>query len=338
MLAFHRHSRLAHILLIVLLVVALGIAFLAGVRTYRALLLLDSAQSSGMAETSLIRAWMTLSYVASSYGVATNELRRELNLALDIPDNATLWAIAEAKSLRPFTYLGQVQGAIARISARSPPEAAPADEPDGWLDRLSDTFLSAILVYGYPALGLTMLLGAIGLPVPTGLSTTVAGSLAGQGRLDWGVAVALVVTASTFGDVIAYAIGRALPPRFLERRGRWLGYTPKNRARIEALFAKWGLVTVLITRTFASHLSSVASLLAGFSRYGVASFFIYSMIGRILWTGVYFGLGYAVGTDFEAASSFLGWMSVSLVAAAVATSTGFLLYRGRRLDETDTTK
>lgn len=156
MLAFHRHGRLAHILLIVLLVVALGVAFLAGARTYRALLLLQSAQSSGMAETSSIRAWMTLSYVASSYGVATNELRRELNLTPDISDNATLWAIAEAESLQPFAYLSDVQGAIARISARSPPEAAPANEPGGWLDRLSNTFLSAILVYGYPALGLTM--------------------------------------------------------------------------------------------------------------------------------------------------------------------------------------
>ncbi len=313
-----------------LLAAALAITSLAGMRAYRTLLLLNSAQGSGMVETSSIRAWMTLSYVASIYGVTTNQLRRELNLAPNMPDDATLWAIAEEKSHAPFAYLSDVQNAIARISARSPLESAPADEPGGWLDRLSDSFLSAILIYGYPALGLTMLLGAIGLPVPTGLSTTVAGSLAGQGRLDWGLAVALVVVASTLGDLIAYAIGRGLPPGFLERRGRWFGYTPKSRARIEALFAKWGLATVLITRTFASHLSSVASLLAGFSRYAVVSFLVYSMIGRTLWTAAYFGLGYAVGTDFEAASSFLGWLSVSLVAAAVATGAGFLLYRGHR--------
>ena len=40
--------------------------------------------------------------------------------------------------------------------------------------------LAAVLIYGYSALGLTILLGSIGLPVPDGFATTVAGSLAGK--------------------------------------------------------------------------------------------------------------------------------------------------------------
>jgi membrane protein DedA with SNARE-associated domain len=50
---------------------------------------------------------------------------------------------------------------------------------------MEEQFLSALLVYGYPILGVTLLLGAVGLPLPTGLSAAVAGSLSALGRMDW---------------------------------------------------------------------------------------------------------------------------------------------------------
>ena len=69
-----------------------------------------------------------------------------------------------------------------------------------WLGTIGDQVLTALLVYGYPALGLTLLLGAIGLPLPDGVATTVAGSLASQGRIDWFWAATIAVTASVLGD------------------------------------------------------------------------------------------------------------------------------------------
>src|SRR5690606_32117502 len=122
-----------------------------------------------------------------------------------------------------------------------------------------------------------LLLGSIGLPLPTGLATSVAGAVASREGFDW-VAVVVIVGAAVAGDLAAYAIGMAVSPRFVLRHGRKFGYTQKNRARIEELFARWGVVTVLMTRTLASHLSSVASVLAGFHRFSVGAFLIYSMI------------------------------------------------------------
>ena len=238
----------------------------------------------------------------------------------------SLREIAQLKSVDVFECVRQAQSAIAELARRDvSPRAGDeaAKEPETWLDRLEATFLQAVLVYGYPALGLTLILGAFGLPVPTGLATSIAGAVARSGGLDWLVASVLVVAASVLGDLLAYALGRAIEPGVVLRHGRWLGYTPANRDRIELAFTRWGPATILVTRTFASHLSSVASLLAGFHRYAVGPFLVYSALGRVAWTAVYFGLGYLVGSNLEAATSFLENLGLTIVSGIVAAGAAY---------------
>jgi membrane protein DedA with SNARE-associated domain len=192
----------------------------------------------------------------------------------------------------------------------------------------SEDILSALLVYGYPALSLTLFLGAIGLPVPTGLATTLAGSLVAHGHLHWLAVGAIAVAASVAGDAIGYGIGRGLGRGFLERRGRWFGFTPARQARVQMLFDRWGGLTVLISRTLVSHLSSVVSLLAGLSRYRPVGFLAFAAMGRVLWTSAYLGLGYWAGNDLEAASGFLANFTGLLVSLAILMVSA-LVARGR---------
>jgi membrane protein DedA with SNARE-associated domain len=119
------------------------------------------------------------------------------------------------------------------------------------------------------------------------------------------------------GDAIAYGIGRGLSEQFLMRRGRWFGYTASRQARARALFAHWGALTVLVTRTLVSYLSSMVSLLAGISRYRLAAFLSMALLGRTLWTAAYMGLGYSIGGSFEYATDFLKNISGLLVSASV---------------------
>ena len=65
--------------------------------------------------------------------------------------------------------------------------------------REHDEILAALLVYGYSVLGLTLMLGALGMPFPSALSVVVAGSLAAQGQLSWLGAGAVVVASSVLG-------------------------------------------------------------------------------------------------------------------------------------------
>ena len=255
MIDFRSHGmhRAAFVLFILVTIPTLWFAL----RTYGSFQLLRSAYEAGAPATSSIRAWMTLSYVAGAHQIDVSALINALGLAPDTDANATLRAIAEHAGLSPFQYVERVQRAVAALVGNG--AANGATESSGWLAQFGDEVLSAMLVYGYPILGLIQLAGAIGVPVPDGVAATVAGSLTAQGRMNWIVAGIIIVVASVLGDVIGYGVGRLLSRNFLDRHGRWLGYSPARGARVERLFARWELITVFITRTFVSYLSSVAS-------------------------------------------------------------------------------
>lgn len=291
-----------------------------GLRTYGSLYLLRSAYEAGAPKTSSIRPWMTLGYITATYGASEGQLRVKLQVPPELASGASLKDLADKAGLSRSEYVKRVQRAFAELGRANGAEMN--SRPPGWLDAINDRVLTALLIYGYPALGLTLLLGSIGFPVPDGLAMTVAGALAMGGRINIGWAGAVALVASVLGDIIGYGIGRALDREVLERRGRWLGLTALRRIRVEALFERWGGLTIFITRTFASYLSSVANLLAGLSRYPFGKYLVLTFAGRFAWTSAYLGLGYAVGTDLEAASGFLTNLSAFLLCTVVLLASG----------------
>lgn len=296
-----------------------------GLRAYRSFLLLRSAYEVGAPAVSSVRGWMTLRYVAGTYHVPERGLIQRLGLPPETDSDTSLRSLAEQEGLSPFEYVQRVQQAIVDVVPARTSE--PRGESTGWLGAIGEELLVALLLYSYPALGLILLLGALGLPFPTGLSTAVAGSLAAQGRLSWLWAGTVAVTASVLGDAAGYGLGHVLGREFLERRGRWLGYTPARRAHIELLFNRWGVLTVLLSRTLVSHVSGVVNLAAGMSRYRLFAFLPFAILGRLLWTSGYLGLGYGVGGDLEAATDFLKNLTGFLVSLAILVGLGAATFR-----------
>jgi membrane protein DedA with SNARE-associated domain len=321
--AYERWRSWRRSLLVAVLIAATLASVFFALRTYGSLLLLQSARAAGTPQASSIRAWMTLPYIAERYGVPSSALRERLQLGPGTEREASLAELAQEQGMSPFAYVQRVQRAVADIPATS---AIEVPEDAGWLARTSDAALAAVLAYGYPVLGLILLLGAIGLPVPTGLSTAVAGSLIGLGSMGWLWASAVAVVASVIGDLIGYALGRLASRHALQRHGRWIGYTPARQRRVQTLFERLGGITIFLTRTLVSHLSSVVNLLAGASRYALAPFLAFTLAGRLVWTTAYLGLGYVVGAELEAAADFLANLSFLLLSLGVATVMAFILW------------
>lgn len=322
----HLRSKWARWIGAIAFAVALVSAAFFGLRTYGSFMLLRSAYAAGAPMTSSIRAWMTVQYVASAYGTSNAALIERLGLAPETDPNTSLKSIAERAGVSPSVYAKRAQRAIADLAPGGPSDIKGGNA--NWFTTISDEVLTALLVYGYPVLGLILFLGAVGLPLPDGVATTVAGSLASQGRLDWIWAAAIVVVASVLGDAAGYGLGRSLSGRILERYGRWIGYSLARRTRVQVLFDRWGSVTVFVTRTFMSYLSSVASLLAGITRFRLPKFLAVALVGRLIWTAAYMGLGYGIGHDWQAATSFLTNLSV-LIISLVALLTAGAVASGR---------
>ena len=308
--------RIAHI---VFVAATVPTAFF-GLRTYGSFLLLRSAYEAGAPMTSSIRRLDDARLCCHHVSDIQCSPDRAPRTAAGNRPNTSLKSIAEQAGVSPSAYAQRVQRAIADIAPGV--RSDRTNETSSWLGTIGDEVLTALLVYGYPVLGLTLFLGAIGFPLPDGVATTVAGSLASQGRLDWIWAATITVTASVLGDAVGYGLGRLLSREVLERHGRWFGYTPARRARVQSLFDRWGSLTVFITRTFMSYLSSVASLLAGMSRYRLSKFLAIALVGRLIWTAGYLGLGYGIGADWEAATGFLTNLSVLLLSLMLLLGAG----------------
>lgn len=311
-------------MLFALLVLAALAAVMFGLRTYRSFVLLRSAYALGAPDVGSVRPWMTLGYVAGAYRVSETALAQRLGLPPDIDPATTLVSIARAQGRSPFGHVQEIQKAISELRRLSPVSSEGLASAQ---DSLGSEFLAGLLVYGYPVLGLTLFLGALGLHLPSALVMVVAGSLAAQGRMSWLGASAVGVSGSVVGDVAGYSLGRVLSQEFLERRGRWIGLTPERRARIDRLFERWGAVTVVLSRSLLSFLSPAVNVLAGAGRYSLRRFLPLDVIGRLIWTSAYLGLGYSLGVGIEAAADFLSSLSGLLISLVALAGLGGLAYR-----------
>jgi len=310
--------------LLVLLTLAALAALGFGLRTYGSFVLLSSAYQVGAPDVSGVRPWMTVGYVARSYRVPELALLQRLGLPSNVDPSTTLKSIARSRGLSPFRYVQEAQEAVSDLRRLSP---VPARDAAGSRDSVGDEFLAALLVYGYPVLGLTLFLGALGAHLPSALAMVVAGSLAAQGHMSWVGASAVGLSGSVLGDVTGYSLGRALGQEFLERWGGWVGLTPARRARVEILFQRWGALSVVLSRSLLSFLSPAVSVLAGAGRYPLRRFLPFGVVGRLIWTSAYLGLGYSLGASLEAAADFLSGLSGLLFSLAALAGLGFLTYR-----------
>jgi len=183
---------------------------------------------------------------------------------------------------------------------------------------------------GYPVLAIILFTGAFGLPLPSGLATGIAGSMVARGELSWAAAILVATIASVLGDVAGYGVGRAVGVRMTEGVGRWIGLSATRMSRAEGLFSRWGMLSLLLSRTIFSGLSSPINLVAGVTHYGLGRFLVYDLGGRLIWAFGYLTLGCAferyTGLLIDLIDGLWG-LAGSIVVAAVA---GYLLYRSRQ--------
>jgi membrane protein DedA with SNARE-associated domain len=77
-------------------------------------------------------------------------------------------------------------------------------------------------------------------------------------------------------------------------------------------------------------------VLAGASRYRLPAFLVFTLVGRMLWTTAYLGVGYGVGANLEAAAGFLTNLSVLLDSLAVVVALGLVALMSSKSPQVNT--
>jgi membrane-associated protein len=136
--------------------------------------------------------------------------------------------------------------------------------------------------------------GLVVTPILPGDSLLFAiGALSAKGALNVVTAALLLMLAAIIGDSTNYWIGYFIGPKvFRSESSRWLNR--KHLERTSAFYDKYGVKTVVIAR-FMPIVRTFAPFVAGIGRMPYPRFLFFSVLGSILWIGLFIIAGYLFG-------------------------------------------
>ncbi len=135
--------------------------------------------------------------------------------------------------------------------------------------------------------------GLVIMPLLPGDSLLFAtGALCGMHHLDVWTASITIFCAALAGDNLNYRIGRAIGPRAFSGRYRWL--KREHLLRTQAFFEKHGAKAVIVAR-FAPIVRTFAPFVAGVGAMSYPRFLLSSIVGALVWVGLFVGAGYFFG-------------------------------------------
>jgi len=190
------------------------------------------------------------------------------------------------------------------------------------MSEITEIFNLGLLLYGAPVLGLAVMAGAFGLPVPSSLLVITAGIFSRQGSLDWYYAATLGLVGAVVGDSLGFAFGRW--------GGKWISHRyGDTKLWVNALstFNRGSGVAVFLTRFLVTAGAVPVNFMAGNSKLRFRSFLFYAIAGEAMWIILYGGAGYFFSSQWEFINSVLSdFGSIGLAMAAV----GFGVYLWRQ--------
>jgi membrane protein DedA with SNARE-associated domain len=190
---------------------------------------------------------------------------------------------------------------------------------------MSDQILAALALYGEPALFVVATIAAVGIPLPVMLLLIVAGSLAAQGTLNFGIAVSVAALGSMAGDQMGYAIGRWGGHALVGRLTRLLGGATRLD-QLDARLRRWGGPGVFLSRWLVTPLGPWVNLASGLAGYSWLRFTLWDALGEAVFAALYIGFGLVFSDRVQEIESILGDLTWALVAVLAAAIIGWKLF------------
>jgi membrane protein DedA with SNARE-associated domain len=170
---------------------------------------------------------------------------------------------------------------------------------------------------------LVAIMGA-GLPGPGDASLIAAGTLAGEGKLNVGIVLAIAMAAWMIGSVAGFLIGQHGGRRLLDHPGRLEKSRRKLLAKGDRAFGR---------HTFAASVTMPA-FVSGIFRVRFWLFILGALVAGVGWIGMYVGLSYFLGEEVAKRIGNAGTKAligvIVLVAVGLGARAGWSRWRARR--------
>jgi membrane-associated protein len=164
------------------------------------------------------------------------------------------------------------------------------------IDRYLESFVQANGVWVYVLLFAIIFIetGLVVMPFLPGDSMLfVVGAMCGVGLMDYGLSVALLVTAAIAGNQTNYTIGHYFGPKvFAWENSRFFNRQAFDQAH--AFYERYGGITIVVAR-FMPFLRTFAPFVAGVAQMTRRKFTFFDVTGGMLWVGSIVTVGYFFG-------------------------------------------
>ncbi|SIR54599.1 MULTISPECIES: DedA family protein [Acidiphilium] len=194
---------------------------------------------------------------------------------------------------------------------------------------LAHFVIATISSLGYAGIAVLMALESACIPIPSEVILPFAGYLVSTGRFDLWLVAIVGALGCNIGSTIAYAVGYAGGRPLVERFGRYILLDQAELTRVEGFFARYGSVTVLVSRMLPVVRTYIA-LPAGMARMNFWKFQAYTFIGSLPWCLALAYVGFRLGKAWETNPRLHAVMH-DFTIATVAVLAGLIVWYGVRV-------
>lgn len=193
---------------------------------------------------------------------------------------------------------------------------------------LADTATNLVGSAGLAGIFVLMLLESACIPIPSEATMLFAGFNVANGHYSLLSITVAGVLGNVVGSAIAYAVGYYGRIELVERHGRFLHISPRQLARADRWFARYGARTVLVTRVIPL-VRTFISLPAGVARMPFWRFIGLTTIGCIPWVFALGWVGQLTKSNWKDVKDALAYVDY-LVVAGVVIGIVYLVIQRRR--------
>jgi membrane-associated protein len=131
--------------------------------------------------------------------------------------------------------------------------------------------------------------------------------------------IILITTAAVAGNMIGYSFGKKVGALLFKRKSSFF-FRQEHLVSAHEFYVKHGKKTIILSR-FLPIVRTFAPIVAGIVKLGYYKFFIYSLVGALLWVCTLVLTGYFMGKYIPSTKDYLGYIVIFLI---VITSIPFI--------------
>ncbi len=171
------------------------------------------------------------------------------------------------------------------------------------LATLASLVIEFISATGYLGITILMALESACIPIPSEVIMPFSGFLVFEGELIFWQVILWGTIGNLLGSILAYLVGLSGGRSLIEKYGKYFLISSSDLARADHWFAKYGQVTVLLSRVLPV-VRTFISLPAGIARMNFFKFSLYTFLGSLPWAFVLTYAGLIMGKNWSQLESY----------------------------------